>query len=240
MVTGANVIKVLKLVARQESMTSEAFQQYWRDTHGPLVAQVPGLRRYIQCHTARDNYDERTQPQFEGVGELYWDSMEDWERAQTTPEWAAVVEDAKHFIGEVLTAVTIERPIIDAFADPRERTGMIKRMGFLKRRDDVSVEQFQHHWHDVHAPLVLTELTDMRRYVQAHVIIGTRGPEGRSAFDGVPQSWWDGLDVGQLQQVAMVDRPITPAVADLENFAGPREVTNLATREVVIMDTLGA
>ena len=234
------MIKVLKVVARQQSLAPEEFQRYWRDVHGPLVARVPGLRQYIQCHTVYEAQRNATLPVYDGVGELVWDSMEDWDRAQETPEWAAVVEDAKQCIGEVLTAATVERPIIDAFPDPRERAGMIKRMGFLKRRDDMSVEQFQHHWHDVHAPLVLEELTDMRRYVQAHVLVGTRGPEGRSAFDGVPQSWWDGLEVGQLQQVAMADRPRTTAVADLDNFAGPREVANLATREVVILDTLTA
>jgi uncharacterized protein (TIGR02118 family) len=41
--------------------------RYWRDTHGPLVGQVPGVQRYVQQHAvgAPDG-----QPPFLGVASL--------------------------------------------------------------------------------------------------------------------------------------------------------------------------
>ena len=33
-------------------MEVEAFQRYWRETHGPLAATIPTIRRYVQSHPA--------------------------------------------------------------------------------------------------------------------------------------------------------------------------------------------
>ncbi len=229
------MIKTMSLLVRRDGLSTSEFQTHWRDVHGPIAARAPGLLQYIQCHTARDTYRDDNQPRWDGVAELWWESEETLAAARESPEWQAVLEDGARIVGESLSVTAVERPIIDAFPDPADRAGMIKRMGFLRRRDGMSVEDFQRHWHDVHAPLVIAELTTMRRYIQAHVRTGTAGPDQPSAFDGVAQSWWDGPENSQLQTVASPDRPTTPAIADLANFAGRSEVGTLATREVVIL-----
>ena len=32
-------------------MSVEEFQTCWFETHGPIAGAIPGLRRYVQCHT---------------------------------------------------------------------------------------------------------------------------------------------------------------------------------------------
>jgi uncharacterized protein (TIGR02118 family) len=45
------VIKLFFVLRRRPDVTPEQFHDYWKNTHGPLVAQVPGLVRYVQHHT---------------------------------------------------------------------------------------------------------------------------------------------------------------------------------------------
>jgi uncharacterized protein (TIGR02118 family) len=45
------MIKLISLVYRKKGMSIEDFLRYWRESHGPLVAQsIPFARRYVQNH----------------------------------------------------------------------------------------------------------------------------------------------------------------------------------------------
>lgn len=61
---------------------------------------------------------------------------------------------------------------------------MIKMVGLMKRRADLTHEQFSQYWLVKHAPLAL-KLPGIRRYAQNLVIGGTPG------YDGSPETWWD-------------------------------------------------
>lgn len=79
---------------------------------------------------------------------------------------------------------------------------MIKLVFCLRRRPELSREEFQRYWYDNHAPLVRSfgDVLGIRRYVQVHTvespinaaIQGTRG--GPDAFDGVAELWYDSLE----------------------------------------------
>ncbi|MPZ72742.1 MAG: EthD family reductase [Nitriliruptorales bacterium] len=70
--------------------------RYWRNEHAALVRQVPGLRRYVQNHCVDD--PEGGGPPYTGLGEVWFDSVEDAQTAASTPEWAAVLDDAATFM----------------------------------------------------------------------------------------------------------------------------------------------
>lgn len=40
------MLKKIAFLKRRPDLTDEAFRAYWRETHGPLVAQAPGYERY--------------------------------------------------------------------------------------------------------------------------------------------------------------------------------------------------
>ncbi len=52
------MVKLMACLRRKPGMSKEAFHQYWKDTHGPLVISVTELsryvRRYVQSHTDQD------------------------------------------------------------------------------------------------------------------------------------------------------------------------------------------
>jgi uncharacterized protein (TIGR02118 family) len=105
------MIKLVFCLRRLPHLSREAFQRYWLESHGPLVRQLaPALRlkRYVQVHTVTSAFSEamsrhRGAPEdFDGVAELWWDSVDDFARAGTTKEGRdagrRLLEDEKRFI----------------------------------------------------------------------------------------------------------------------------------------------
>jgi uncharacterized protein (TIGR02118 family) len=102
-------------------------------------------------------------------------------------------------------AVRITAPLALAAADRQPTRGnpMIKLVFTLRRREDLSREEFQRYWREEHAQLVKrhAEALRIRRYVQTHArdtdfdeaLAGPRGSEPR-AYDGVAELWWDSLE----------------------------------------------
>jgi uncharacterized protein (TIGR02118 family) len=79
---------------------------------------------------------------------------------------------------------------------------MVKLIFCLRRREDISVEEFHRYWREEHGPLVARHAAALgiRRYVQLHTVTApvnaalatTRGtPE---AYDGVAELWFDDID----------------------------------------------
>jgi uncharacterized protein (TIGR02118 family) len=79
---------------------------------------------------------------------------------------------------------------------------MIKIVFCLRRRADLSREEFQAYWRTRHAPLVRShaDALGIRRYVQVHSIddaisAAVAGPrQSPEPFDGVAELWLDSLD----------------------------------------------
>lgn len=80
---------------------------------------------------------------------------------------------------------------------------MIKIIFCLRRRPDLSVQEFRSYWRDHHAPLVrqVASALRIRRYIQsshleAPEVAGAIKARGTTemAFDGVAELWWDDID----------------------------------------------
>ena len=71
--------------------------RYWREQHGPIVAQVPGLRRYVQQHAVGAPEGE---PPFLGLAWISFDDQEAFAAAASGPEFGAAVADVANFADE--------------------------------------------------------------------------------------------------------------------------------------------
>jgi uncharacterized protein (TIGR02118 family) len=154
----------------------------------------------------------------------------------SSTEWLAVLSDAEVFEGRVDSLVAMEVPIIDALPSARERESMVKYVGLLTRRPELSVAEFQSRWRDIHGPLVVEEFGDMRRYIQSHALPETYEGELAPAYDGVPQAWFDSLEGFPWRMVRRTGTEQTTAAAvdSANTFLQP--IPSLVTREIVIVD----
>jgi uncharacterized protein (TIGR02118 family) len=125
--------------------------------------------------------------------------------------------------------------MIDALPSPQKRQGMVKFLGLLTRRPGLSVEEFQHHWRDIHGPLVKMEFPEMRRYIQSHAIPDSYSLTPPPAFDGVPEAWFDSLEVFPWRMVRRegADRESAAAADSRDIFVQP--IPSIVAREVVIV-----
>jgi uncharacterized protein (TIGR02118 family) len=105
------VIKLTFCLTRVSHLTREQFQRYWLESHGPLVRSfAPALRikRYVQSHALTTPIDDRLRrgrgapDGYDGVAELWWDSLEDLTAGGASPEGREagrrLVDDERTFI----------------------------------------------------------------------------------------------------------------------------------------------
>lgn len=105
------MIKLTFCLHRLPQLSREAFQEYWRNSHAPLVARHRAalrIRRYVQCHAMTIDLNDairagRAAPEmYDGVAELWWDGMDALQAALASPEGQAaglaLLEDERKFI----------------------------------------------------------------------------------------------------------------------------------------------
>jgi hypothetical protein len=104
------MIKLTFALVRLPQLTREAFQEYWFETHAPLVASVREtlrIRRYVQLHSLPADVSEplrrsRAGPEgFDGVAQLWWDCLADMANRDDPAAAEAgrlLLEDERRFI----------------------------------------------------------------------------------------------------------------------------------------------
>ncbi|HET9475998.1 MAG TPA: EthD domain-containing protein [Dehalococcoidia bacterium] len=122
------MIKLTFCLRRLPQMSLEECQKYWLETHGPLVrkhAAALRIRRYVQVHRTESPINEAMRlnrqagEPFDGVAELWWDSIQDIVEATVTPEGReasrVLLEDERRFIDFTRSALWVgeEHPIVE-------------------------------------------------------------------------------------------------------------------------------
>ena len=84
---------------RRTDLSREEFQGYWCETHVPLVesrAEMLKIRRYVQIHARENGVNPllggprgSESDYYDGVAEVWWDSLEEMKLAFTTEEGRA-------------------------------------------------------------------------------------------------------------------------------------------------------
>jgi len=105
------MIKLTFCLVRLPHLSREAFQTYWFETHGPLVASVAEtlkIRRYVQLHSLPEEMNagvgasRNAPPEYDGVAQLWFDSLEalaeNGHRPEAQAAAAMLLEDERRFI----------------------------------------------------------------------------------------------------------------------------------------------
>ena len=115
---------------------------------------------------------------------------------------------------------------------------MIKVVYCLRRRPELSVEEFQKYWLETHATFG-ANIPGVKRYIQVHALGGELAelmaaghPAGKNeAFDGVAELWFEEEDLAKLPTT----EGALAAVQDEANFIDfDRSVIFLAKEHVIV------
>ena len=114
------MIKFVMCLRRRSDMTREQFQDYWKNSHGPLFMKNAGTMRakkYVQSLTVDTPLNEGLKnsrgmlPEYDGVAEVWFESEEDLMEAMSSPEGqklsVALLEDEGNFIDHAQSSAFI-------------------------------------------------------------------------------------------------------------------------------------
>ena len=222
------MIKICEIIHRRPGMSVEDFQAYWRNTHGPIVARIPGVRRYVQSHPKLGGY--RKGPLIcDGVAEIWVDDKAALIAMSQTEEFAAAKRDEPNFIdGDRLVELLTTQVVIKGGSPP---SNGVKSISLLTYKTGMDPAAASAHWRDKHGPIAAA-IPNLRRYVQCHVRPGAYRKPERPAYDGLPMAWFDSIDA--MRQSATSDA-YRQTKADEANFLEPGTIGTIIAEEHLIV-----
>ncbi|HEX8693789.1 MAG TPA: EthD family reductase [Longimicrobium sp.] len=90
------MLKLMFFLYRRPDLSADDFQRYSREVHMPLVARVPGLRRYAVSHVTLN--PAGADGACDAVAELWFDGPEAFQAAVATPEGSAALADQANYL----------------------------------------------------------------------------------------------------------------------------------------------
>ncbi len=222
------MVKIVIFFKRKPGMSVEAFQLYWRTTHADIIVRLPGIRGYVQSHVLASAH-RKGEPAYDAVAESYFDDTQAMKTLVNTPEYAGVLADEHNFIdGSSMGSIITDEYVIK---NGPVRQNALKSINFVNRKADMSIDDFQSYWRNVHGPLCAAAPA-MRRYVQNHTRRSVYNSGRIPGYDGVGMIWFDDMQ-------ALRDATPTPEFEklrnDVENFIASDRSPSVLTREYVIL-----
>jgi len=255
------MIRLVFPLRKKPGMTREAFQEYWLNKHGPLVAGLAGdlkIHRYVQTHTIDDPATEAAQkargnmePAYDGVAELWWSTEAELESTLHTEAGAkagaALLADEKTFIDLEQSPIyfAYEYPQINPSPEnitARVKSNIIRVFFPLRHLDHLSEEEARHYWLTQHGPIVRShgEATGTLCYRQVHranspldsALQLSRGTKV-SSYLGHAEAW---IDRGSAPRTDEARRANATFIKDEHNFIDMERSTIFFGKEHTLVD----
>ena len=112
------MIKAILTVRRRPDLDRDAFRRHYVEVHGPIVSELPGLRRYVQnpWHPGFDpGRPVRNLVAAEvlgGISELWFDDLAALEAAMLSPAWDAAGADLANFAVPDATTMNVVEEVV--------------------------------------------------------------------------------------------------------------------------------
>ena len=106
------LIKKMVFVKRKKGMSRERFERYWLNEHADFFLKVPGIKKYV-INIVQPS--ESNECPYDGVAELWYDSLESMELIDDTSELKQFLrEDNPRFqdVTKRRSVIVAEHPII--------------------------------------------------------------------------------------------------------------------------------
>lgn len=256
------MIRLEFALRRKAGMSREDFQDYWQNTHGPLVAKhstTLNIHRYIQVHTLDDPINDGLaearggmEEPYDGVAELWWESPEmlssfnDGAGAEAALE---LLEDEKNFIDLPNSPVYMayEYPQVNPseYIVATQHSPLVKIQFFLRALPDQTLDECQLYWRTNHGPLIRSVSTGfrMQRYLQVHytpheIEQALRSGRGTAVdpYAGHAEAWFSRADLMAMADVPEANRAMEIAVDDERKFIDFKRSSMWIAKERVFID----
>lgn len=183
-----------EMLTKKQGMDSKEFIKQWNDKHGAIELQAPELKHLfhneITDSEQRGVAFPRCAMDADAMTELWFDNLHDMDLG-LAPINAKIAESYKTFTSGVVSLVTIKNQIIPIADKP-----LLKRVSFIQRRDDISLERYKHEWWDVHGDYV-RQFKGVRGYCQSLIldryINGKSVGYDQAPIDGIVELYFDDL-----------------------------------------------
>lgn len=222
------MLKICEVIWRRPGMSVEDFQDHWLHRHGPIVARLPGLRRYVQSHPLPGAY-RKGEPVCDGIAELWLDSKEALIEASRSPEFAAAKADEPNFVDPSRLVELLMDEIV--IRDQPVPGGSIKIVSLVNYKKGLDAPAARDYWQTTHAPIA-AEIEGLGRYVQSPVRLGAYRKPEPPAYDGLAITWFDDMEAARRSGQCEAFRQTK---ADEANFLEAELTGTLLTCEHIIV-----
>lgn len=256
------MIRITFLLRRKPDLSLEAFQDYWLNEHGPLVASVAGrinALRYVQVHTIEHPANEAMakarggmEPVYDGVAEVYFENRAALVSALGTAEGqaaaATLLEDEAKFIDLPNSPLWVgyEYPQVNASPEnlvARTRSNLAKLYFPLRCLEGRDPADAQHYWRTHHGPIIRrhAEASGIQRYLQVHralddelndLLTESRGTVV-APYLGHAELWFDHSNANRSEERVEANRV---AIEDESTFIDFQRSTMWLAKEHVFVD----
>lgn len=227
--------RIMTFYSRLAGLSDDDFKREIFDVHVPLVAKLPNLQRYQQNLAISDPLPEGTVKSdhlpFEGIAELWFESAEQFPAALSSPQGQQALAHLPKVVDSAgARSMVVEEHRIalkDAIgADAPNQP--LRFMFFIKRRPDVTVEEFKRHILEIHAPIVTT-YPGLRRYTLAfNTVPEDQRDESGLPFDAVAEHYYDSSDA---YEAAFASPEAQIGIEDAKHFMNFDTMRMMVVRE---------
>lgn len=167
------MIKLSVLLKKNRDFSIPEFHRYWLNEHCDIAMSTPSwnhyIRKYVQTHTMHEMYKDM-QPAYDGVAQVWFDSLESYQRWSQLPELSVIAEDEeKLFERDKLGGLVTKE--IEIQTVPNWEQSKIKAVALIRKSTKMSDEEFHDYWLNKHAHLVTSRAwwKHCNRYLQNHI-----------------------------------------------------------------------
>lgn len=182
------------LLTRRPDISPEAFIRHWREVHGPLAAELPGLRRYHQNHLRGRLHvagAEAGDWPLDGISQLQFVDGADMRALSAAPAYRAVAADEPRSMlpSRVIVA---ERQVVLPLAEAgRPRAKAILLLSRPSGLDDGALAKASLAWAPGLAGCAVSVVTD-------RIMQGAPVGHGAIPLDAVVELWFAASPPGRL------------------------------------------
>lgn len=222
------MVKIAILMKRGAGLSVDDFQKHLRTRYAPLVVRGPGLRGYVQSCALPQGY-AKADLLFDAIGEMWFDSLDDYHRCLRSAEFAAARAEEDAFLDR---SRTVTMPVdVHVIKDGAVPTNAVKNIEFVNRRAGMALEPFRSYWRDVHGPLA-TKIPSIRRYEQNHLALSEYQHGASPPYDGLAITWFD--STAEMRSGAATAE-YAATRADEAHFLPDGHLPIIITREHVVL-----